>query len=105
MAKRHPDDPEPEHPNRLHDDDRHDRPSHPIAVGDRPKPTPHNVPTQQDDPVPTTRVMLTGDDRNVLHEAWVPTDAYGFRIFVDDQPYEQIGVSPESGTTIFAPTR
>jgi hypothetical protein len=68
-----------------------------------PQPTPHDEVKATE--VPQTRVLLTGDDRTVVTEAYIPTAEYGFRIFVNGQPFEQIGVAADSGTTIFAPTR
>ena len=53
----------------------------------------------------TTRVLLTGDNRTVITEAYVPTDEFGFRINVDGQFYEHVGEAADSGTWIFAPTR
>lgn len=53
----------------------------------------------------TTRVMLTDDNRVVLTERYIPTADFGFRIFVDGQHYEQIGVVPDSGARVYAPTR
>jgi hypothetical protein len=53
----------------------------------------------------TTRVLLTGDSRDVVTEAYVPTEAYGFRINVNGQWYEHVGEAADSGTWIFAPTR
>jgi hypothetical protein len=68
-----------------------------------PQPTPHDEVKATE--VPQTRVMLTGDDRIVVTEAYIPTAEYGFRIFVNGQHFEQIGVAADSGNTIFAPTR
>jgi len=55
------------------------------------------------DPV---RVLLTGDNRIVLHEAYIPEEAFGFRISVNGQFFEHVDDSPEGAHTwIFAPTR
>lgn len=63
-----------------------------------------------EDPVPTphegeTRVLLTGDNRSVVTEAWVPNEAFGFRINIDGQFFEHVADAVDSGTWIFAPTR
>ena len=56
-------------------------------------------------PEETTRVLLTGDNRTVVTEDWVPTAAYGFRIYLHGQWWEHISEAVDSGTWIFAPTR
>lgn len=66
-----------------------------------PPPTPTPTPTEE----PQTRVLLTGDDRNVVTEEWIPTAAFGFRINVRGQFFEHVGEAVDSGTWIFAPTR
>lgn len=72
---------------------------HPLAAAKaRPKVTPLEEGT-------TTRVLLTGDNRTVVTEAYVPTDEFGFRIKVNDQWFEHVGEAADSGTWIFAPTR
>jgi hypothetical protein len=52
-----------------------------------------------------TRVLLTGDNRTVAHEAYIPTADFGFRIFFEGQHYEQIGEHADSGARIYGPTR
>ena len=97
MAKHRNDDPEAEQLPVGRDDESAEQP-----IAGKPGPRLKVTPLTEGE---TTRVLLTGDDRTVSHEAYVPTAEYGFRIFVDGQHFEQIGVAADSGTTIFAPTR
>lgn len=94
MTKR-TDDPEPALP--------HAEP--PIAAPPRRGPQPLPKGEVEATEAEQTRVMLTGDDRTVLTERYIPTAEFGFRIFVDGQHFEQIGEVPDSGARVFAPTR
>lgn len=63
-----------------------------------------------EDPVPTphageTRVLLTGDDRTVLTEAYVPTTDDMFRIYVEGAGHFEHVADGEGGVWIYAPTR
>lgn len=126
---RRPSDPEPEHPDRIRDNERPERPEQ--LPSDRPErhPRPEQLPSDDprrpgahpDNPLPAekpkpkreakteasdpVRVILTGDDRHVYTEAYVPAADYGFRISIEGQHFEQIGESVESGARVFAPTR
>lgn len=92
MAQKRNDDPEPE---QLPVEDEK-RLEPPVA---RPKAAPLPKEVEQ------TRVLLTGDNRTVVTEAYVPTAEYGFRIKVNNQWFEHIGEAADSGTWIYAPTR
>jgi hypothetical protein len=123
MTTKPSDDPKPEHPDRIRDaahPEPHPKPDHPDRIRDGvphpehpiegvppprgPRPTPlEGRPVTREGE--TTRVLLTGDDRTVVTEAYIPTADYGFRIIVNGQPFEQVGEAADSGTRIFAPTR
>jgi hypothetical protein len=101
MAKAKNDEPEPEQLP-VEDEKRLDHPF--VAAKLRPKATPaEGEPTLQEGE--TTRVLLTGDDRTVLTEAYVPTTPNMFRINVNGQFFEHVGEAADSGTWIYAPTR
>ena len=105
MAKKNDDDRDVDEPKpeQLPADDEK-RLDHPIAAAKlRPKVTPVDEVGAQE--VPTTRVLLTGDDRTVVTEHYVPTVEYGFRINVNGVWFEQVGIHADSGATIYAPTR
>lgn len=81
-----------------------DPPEDPIP-DPRPTLTCPPLPGQQaaGDPV---RVLLTGDNRDAITEAYIPAEAFGFRINVNGQFFEHVDESPEGAHTwIFAPTR
>jgi hypothetical protein len=109
MAKNKNDDPDAEQLPADRDRDRHDpEVSLPIAGGPVKRPKSGDYPVE--DPVPTpqtgetTRVLLTGDDRSVLTERYVPTTDNMFRIFADGQHFEHVAEG-EGGVWIYAPTR
>lgn len=54
------------------------------------------------DPV---RVLLTGDNRDAITEAYIPAEEFDFRINVNGQFFEHVADAADSGTWIFAPTR
>ena len=110
MAKKSNGDPDAEQLPADRDRDRDDPEVElPIAGGPvkRPKGTEYPV----EDPVPTpqtvetTRVLLTGDDRTVLTEAYVPTTADMFRIHVEGAGHFEHVADGEGGVWIYAPTR
>lgn len=95
MAKKQNDEPQ-------NDEPRNDEPG--PSVQKVLKPTEYDAPTPTPTEVPTTRVLLTGDNRTVLTERYVPTTDNMFRIYVDGQHYEHVEVG-EGGVWIYAPTR
>jgi hypothetical protein len=69
-------------------------------------PRPTQQPTVTPQEVETTRVLITGDDRTVVTEHYVPTTEFGFRIYIEGKGhFEHVGEAVDSGTWIFAPTR
>lgn len=110
MAKKQNGDPDAEQLPADRDRDRDDPEVElPIAGGPVKRPKGSEYPVE--DPIPTpqtgeqTRVLLTGDDRTVLTERYIPTEGFGFRIFVDGQHWEHVDTNADSGAWIFAPTR
>lgn len=105
MTKRTEPDPEPE----SDVDAKAERKSEPKAER-LSEPPPPLVPARapRSEPPPSgeqTRVLLTGDNRNVVTEEWIPTAEFGFRICVKGQFFEHVADAVDSGTWIFAPTR
>jgi len=92
VAQKRNDDPEPE---QLPADEKRLEP----PTTSRPKAAPLPQEVEQ------TRVLLTGDNRTVVSEEYVPTSEFGFRIQVNGQWWEHVADAADSGTWIFAPTR
>jgi hypothetical protein len=122
MAKKQNDEPDPptqnDDPEVARDDERPELPDMPAKEEKRregslkPEPLPAEPPRPAQQPtvtpheVETTRVLITGDDRTVVTEHYVPTTEFGFRIYIEGKGhFEHVAEAADSGTWIFAPTR
>lgn len=97
---RRPSDPDLGAEDRNDDPTPHPNPGTAVPPPKTTKPAPTSEP-----PPDQTRVLLTGDHRDVVTEEWIPTAEFGFRINVRGQHFEHVADAVDSGTWIFAPTR